>query len=190
MSWLLSGIQCGLAVVFLAAATGKTLRREEFEAALRLTAVPFLPTRILGFAVPAAEAVVALALLLAHDTALVVVMALAAGLLVVFTAWLAWILLRRAHVRCGCFGSSGNVVRPATVARNGVFLTLAGAGLALASVRDTALPGPSFLELVTVTTAAMTFAVVLAAVASRAYLFLTVGKVLRVLGEMRTAEPA
>jgi hypothetical protein len=190
VTWLLSGIQCGLAVVFLAAAAGKALRREEFEAALRLTAVPFVPTRILGFAVPAAEAVVGLALLLAHGTALVAVMALAAGLLVAFTAWLAWILLRRAHVRCGCFGSSGNVVRPATVARNGAFLTLAGAGLALASIRDSALPEPSFFELVTVTTAAMTFAVVLAAVASRAYLFLSVGKVLRVLAEMRTAEPA
>lgn len=190
MGWVLGGIQCGLAVVFVAAAAAKALRREEFEAALRLTAAPATATRILGFAVPAAETAVALALLLAHGTALVVVMAFATALLVAFTAWLVWILLRRAHVRCGCFGSSGNVVRPATVARNGAFLALAGAGLALASVHDTALPEPSFFELVTLTTGAMIFAVVLAAVASRAYLFLTVGKVLRMLDELRTAEPA
>jgi hypothetical protein len=190
MEWLLGGIQCGLAAIFVAAAAGKALRREEFEAALRLTAAPAVATRILGLAVPAAEAGVALALLLAHGTALVVVMALAAALLVAFTAWLVWILLRRAHVRCGCFGSSGNVVRPATVARNGAFLALAGAGLALASVGDTVLPGPSFFEVVTVTTAAMIFAVVLAAAASEKYLFLSVRKVLRVLDELQTAGPA
>jgi hypothetical protein len=188
VTWLLSGIQCGLAVVFLAAAAGKALRREEFEAALRLTGAPFVPTRILGFAVPAAEASVALALLLAHGTALVAVMALAAGVLVSFTAWLVWILARRRHVRCGCFGSSGDVVRPRTVARNGAFLALAGAGLALAAVSETRLPGPSFFEIVTVTTAAATGGVVLAVVSARAHLFLTVGKVLRVLDELRTAQ--
>jgi hypothetical protein len=65
LSWLLLALQVMLSVAFLVAATEKTLRAEEFFAALRLSHLPAGAIAPIGVAVPAVELTLALALLLA-----------------------------------------------------------------------------------------------------------------------------
>ena len=65
LSWLLLALQVILSAVLLVAATEKTLRSEEFFAALRLSHLPAGSIAPIGVAVPALELTLALALLLA-----------------------------------------------------------------------------------------------------------------------------
>ena len=65
LSWLLLALQVILSAVLLVAATEKTLRAEEFFAALRLSHLPAGSIVPIGVAVPALELTLALALLLA-----------------------------------------------------------------------------------------------------------------------------
>jgi hypothetical protein len=65
LSWLLLALQVILSVVLLIAATEKTLRDEEFFAALRLSHLPTGSIAPIGIADPALELMLALALLLA-----------------------------------------------------------------------------------------------------------------------------
>ncbi len=63
MSWLLLAPQVILSAVLLVAATEKTLRSEEFFAALRLSHLPAGSVAPIGAAVPLVELMLALALL-------------------------------------------------------------------------------------------------------------------------------
>ena len=132
MSWLLLALQVILSVVLLVAATEKTLRAEEFFAALRLSHLPAGSIAPIGVAVPALELTLALALLLAPAQWLPLAFVAAALVLGAFTAWMGWVRARRLRVRCGCFGPGGGHVGPRTIGRNFLLLALALGGLVLA----------------------------------------------------------
>src|SRR5918994_880476 len=104
LSWLLLALQVILSAVLLVAATEKTLRAEEFFAALRLSHLPTGSIAPIGVAVPALELTLALALLLAPMRWLALGFGVAALVLGAFTAWMGWVRARRLRVRCGCFG--------------------------------------------------------------------------------------
>ena len=162
MSWLLLALQVILSAVLLVAATEKTLRSEEFFAALRLSHLPDGAIAPLGVAVPALELALALALLLAPARWLPLAFGAAALVLVAFTAWMGWVRARRLRVRCGCFGPGGGHVGPRTIGRNLLLLALALAGLVLAGRTPTPLPGPSLAMAVIVTSLGLCLALLMA----------------------------
>lgn len=161
MSWLLLALQVILSAVLLVAATEKTLRSEEFFAALRLSHLPAGSIAPIGVAVPALELTLALALLLAPARWLPLAFVAAALILGAFTAWMGWVRARRLRVRCGCFGPGGHV-GPRTIGRNLLLLALALGGLVLAGQTRTALPGLSLAMAVTVTSLGVCLALLLA----------------------------
>ena len=173
MSWLLLALQVILSVVLLIAATEKTLRSEEFLAALRLSHLPAGSIAPIGVAVPALELTLALALLLAPAPWLPFVFFAAALLLGAFTAWMGWVRARRLHVRCGCFGPGGGQVGPRTIGRNLLLLALALGGLVLSEQTRTPLPGPSLAMAVTVTSLGVCLALLLALRNAWPYLILS-----------------
>ena len=162
MSWLLLALQVILSVVFVVAATEKTLRAEEFFAALRLSHLPAGAIVPIGIAIPALELTLALALLLAPARWLPLAFAAAALVLGAFTVWMGWVRARRLRVRCGCFGPGGGHVGPRTIGRNLLLLALALAGLVLAVQTRSPLPGPSLAMAVTVTSLGVCLALLLA----------------------------
>jgi len=162
LSWLLLALQVILSVVLLVAATEKTLRAEEFFAALRLSHLPAGSIVPIGIAVPVLELTLALALLLAPTRWLPLAFAAAALLFGAFTVWMGWVRARRLRVRCGCFGSGGGYVGPRSIGRNLVLLALALAGLVLTGQTGTPLPGPSLEMAVTVTSLSCCLALLLA----------------------------
>ena len=162
LSWLLLALEVILSVVLLVAATEKTLRSEEFFAALRLSHLPATSIVPIGVAVPALELTLALALLLAPARWLPLTFGAAALLLAVFTVWMGWVQARRLRVRCGCFGPGGGYVDPRTIGRNLLLLALALAGLVLAGQTRAPLPGPSLAMAVTVTALGLSLALLLA----------------------------
>ena len=173
MSWLLLALQVILSVFLLVAATEKTLRSEEFFAALRLSHLPAGSIMPVGVAVPALELTLALALLLAPAEWLPLAFGATALLLGGFTAWMGWVRARRLRVRCGCFGSGGGYVGPRTIGRNLLLLALTLAGLVLAGQTRTPLPGPSLATAVTVTSLGLCLALLLALRAAWPYLILS-----------------
>jgi hypothetical protein len=162
LSWLLLAMQGILSVVLLIAATEKTLRAEEFLAALRLSHLPASSIAPIGVAVPALELTLALALLLAPAKWLPLAFLAAALTFGTFTAWMGWVRAHRLRVRCGCFGPGGGQVGPRTIGRNLLLLALALGGLVLTSQTRTPLPGPSLAMAVTVTSLAVCLALLLA----------------------------
>lgn len=143
MSWILAALQVLLGGVMLIAATGKLLSSDEFLGALRLSHLPEAIVRVAAVGVPVVEALLALALVLTPAGRLPLAFAATAGLLAIFTLWMAWIRARRLYVRCGCFGASGGEVGARTIGRNVVLLALAAVGWGLATVVATPLPAPS-----------------------------------------------
>src|SRR5688572_11618335 len=148
---MLLALQVILSVVLLVAATEKTLRAEEFFAALRFSHLPAGWIVPIGVAVPALELMLALTLLLAPVQWLPLAFGAAAVVLGAFTAWMGWVRARRLRVRCGCFGPGGGHVGPATIGRNLLLFALALGGLVLAGQTRSPLPGPSLAMAVTVT---------------------------------------
>jgi hypothetical protein len=161
-SWLLLALQVILSAVLLVAATEKTLRSEEFFAALRLSHLPPGSIVPIGIAVPALELTLALALLLASGRWLPLAFGATALVLGAFTAWMGWVRARRLRVRCGCFGPDGGHVDPRTIGRNLLLLALALTGLVLAGQTRTPLPGPSLAMAVTVTSLGACLALLIA----------------------------
>jgi len=174
LSWLLLALQVILSAVLLVAATEKTLRAEEFFAALRLSHLPDGAIAPLGVAVPALELALALALLLAPARWLPLAFAAAALSLAAFTAWMGWVRARRLRVRCGCFGPGGGYVGPRTIGRNLLLLALALGGLALAVQVPTPLPGPSLAMAVAVTSLGVCLALLVALRVAWPHLILSV----------------
>ena len=174
MSWLLLALQVIISAVLLVAATEKTLRSEEFFAALRLSHLPAGVIAPLGVAVPALELTLALTLLLAPARWLPLAFAATVLLLCAFTVWMGWVRARRRRVRCGCFGPGGGHVGPGTIGRNLLLLALALGGLVLAGQTRTTLPGPSLAMAVTVTSLGLCLALLLALRTAWPYLILSV----------------
>jgi len=162
LSWLLLALLVILSVVLLIAATVKTLRSEEFLAALRLSHLPAGSIAPIGIAVPALELTLALALLLAPAQWLPFVFFAAALVLGAFTAWMVSVRARRLRVRCGCFGPGGGQIGSRTIGRNLLLVALALGGLVLSEQTRTPLPSPSLELAVTVTSLAVCLALLLA----------------------------
>jgi hypothetical protein len=173
LSWLLLALQVILSVVLLVAATEKTLRSEEFFAALRLSHLPAGAIAPIGVAVPLLELILALALLLAPARWLPLAFLATALLLAAFIAWMGWVRARRLRVRCGCFGLGGGYVGPLTIGRNLVLLALALAGFVLAGQTRSLLPGPSLEMIVTVTSLGACLALLIALHGAWPQLFLS-----------------
>ncbi|MEV6398955.1 MauE/DoxX family redox-associated membrane protein [Streptomyces sp. NPDC051907] len=133
MIYLLFACRVLLVGVFLVAVAGKLRGRAAFdEFAASIRAMRLLPRRL---AAPAAAAVAAteaaVVVLLAWPAAVPAGFALAAALLIVFTAGIALALRRGRREPCRCFGASAAPLGPVHVVRN-LFLALAAAaGLVL-----------------------------------------------------------
>lgn len=144
MPQVLLAIQVLLAVLFVAAATAKGLRSEEFLAALRLSRLPAAVAAGLAVAVPAIEVGLAFWLILAGPETLRPAFAATAALLAAFTGWMLWVRARGLYIRCGCFGGQGGEVGVGTVARNAGLLLLAVIGWIIVGQAETPIGGLSW----------------------------------------------
>ena len=158
MPWLLLAVQIALAVVLILAASGKALRADEFVAALRLSHLPDVLVAPLAVAVPILELSLGLALLLAPDEALPVVLAATVALLASFTGWMGWVRAKGLRVRCGCFGTGDREIGVRSLGRNAVLLGVALVGLVLAVRIEAPLSGPSLPMAVTATSVGLCLA--------------------------------
>jgi hypothetical protein len=145
MTALALGCRTLLAVVLCTAAASKLRSRDfaSFVDALRGFGVPAVlrrvPTRGLAGAVVALEVAAAVLLLVAPAAGL----ALALGLIAVFTAVLRSVIRNGRAVTCRCFGASSAPIGVAHLVRNGVLLAVIGAGMiatALAAGAEAAAP--------------------------------------------------
>jgi uncharacterized membrane protein YphA (DoxX/SURF4 family) len=182
VQYVLVVIQVVTAATFLVSGVSKLLRPEELSAALRLSHVPS-PIARAALSVPLAEIALCLLLVLLTGSTLAVAFGAALALLVAFTGWMVWILIRGLHVRCGCFGSSGSEVGRKTLLRNGLLIAVAAGGLALAWSSDTALPRFSIWTLATTAAVAFAGAVVVALVRAWPALVLTMARLAESTGE-------
>lgn len=132
MAGVLLVLQIGLSGMLLIAATGKALRSEGFLAALRLSHLPTVLIRPLGIGIPAAEYILAFALLVNTPLTLRIALGAVMVLLTAFTAWMVWVIARQLHLECGCFGPSGAQVGIYTIVRNSFLLFVAASGFVLA----------------------------------------------------------
>jgi hypothetical protein len=145
-------------VVSLVSKTRSRHRYAEFVAAVPGLA-PGIPAGLAAPAVIAGEAAVVVAVVLPGTAA--VGFAVAALLLIAFTAGIVGAIRREQKVSCQCFGASSVPVGPAHVVRNGFLLLVATAGLLGAIASSHARPSPGVLV-----TAVVTGAVAAAAVLS------------------------
>lgn len=143
MSLALAALQAVLAGTLFVAAIGKLLRSEEFMAALRLSHLPEGVVSALAVIVPLLEAGFGAWLLLASPTTISFALVATLGLLILFTGWMAWVRVRRLHVRCGCFGPNGGEVDLATISRNLGLIALTGIAWLFSQSAASALAGPS-----------------------------------------------
>ncbi len=158
MSWLLLAVQIALAAVLILAATGKLLRADEFVAALRLSHLPDVLVAPVAVVVPILELGLGLALLLAPDGMLPVVIAATAALLACFTLWMGWVRVKGLRVRCGCFGTGDREIGVRSLGRNALLLGVALIGLLLSGRVEAPLSGPSLPMAVTVTSVGLCLA--------------------------------
>jgi hypothetical protein len=182
VQYVLGVIQVVTAATFLVSGVSKALRPDEFASALRLSHLPG-PVAQAAAGVPLAEVALCLLLVLLGGRALAAAFGAAVALLVGFTAWMVWILVRGLRVRCGCFGSSGSEVGRKTLLRNAALIAIAGGGVALAWSSDTALPGFSIWTLATASAIGLTGAVVVAVVRAWPALVLTMARLAQSTGE-------
>jgi hypothetical protein len=128
MSWVALILQFVLAIVLIAAATGKVFRPDDFRQAIRASGLPSRPIALL---VPVLELGIAVSLLTVRSVALEIAFAASLALFAAFTAWVLWLLARKIRVRCGCFGSHNVEINYRVVARNVAFMMLAALGFLL-----------------------------------------------------------
>lgn len=132
MIYLAIGMRCLIGAVFLISFAGKAARRGAF-AAFVVSVRELLPlsrtvTRAAAVLVVLAEAAIAVLLALPPPTAHGAGFALAATLLVAFTAAIAWSLRRGIRTPCRCFGASATPLGTRHVVRNLLLTTGAVAG--------------------------------------------------------------
>jgi hypothetical protein len=128
MTTLEMSCRLALALVFLIAATSKTVRRGGLDGFARA---------IQGFGIPKRRVVVVAAVVVAVEVSIMVLLALlpAIGYLVAlfllsgFTAVITRALRHGRSVACRCFGASETPISRSTVVRNAVLAVLAVAGL-------------------------------------------------------------
>ena len=143
MGWLLALVEVALACVFTVAAAGKLFHVDQFSGALRRSYLPEHIVTLLAVVIPLIELSLALLLLIHVPGMATPVLAASMALLMIFTAWLVWVLWRRpgnAPLACGCFGSSDEVVQLRSVVRNLALIVVAGGGLILTILVESALP--------------------------------------------------
>lgn len=176
MAWILLALQFCLSCVLLIAATGKILRPEEFLAALRLSHLPAALIRPLGIGVPAIEYSLAVALLVGTPVTLRIALGATMVLFATFTGWMAWVLARRLHIRCGCFGTGDAEIGQHSIVRNGLLLSVALGGFVLAGAVSSPLPRPAIPLAIMVTAIGMGGVLLLALRAVLPGLVLTLGQ--------------
>lgn len=176
MAWMLLVLQLCLSGVLLIAATGKMLRPEEFLGALRLSHLPAALVRPLGAGVPAVEYGLAFALLVGTTVTRRIALGATAVLFAIFTGWLVWVLMRRLHIRCGCFGIEDSEIGRHSIARNSLLLAVAIGGFVLASTTTSPLPQPSAPLAITVAATGMGCVLLLVLRAALPGLLLTLGQ--------------
>ncbi|MFH8790772.1 MauE/DoxX family redox-associated membrane protein [Streptomyces roseoverticillatus] len=145
MGCLAIGIQCLIGAVFLASSAGKLTGRRAFDRFVSSVAgmrvVPFRSARSVARAVVAAEGAVCVSLAVPVPAATVVGLAIAAGLLAVFTAGIALSVRRGVRTPCRCFGASQAPLGPRHIIRNLALTAAAVTGAAAVTAGGTATPG-------------------------------------------------
>ena len=127
-----------LAAVFAAAAFGKLTARDSARDAVTAFGVPTRLVPTVAWTLPAVEILIAVGLL--TRPAATVAAAAGLGLLVLFTATVAFHLVRGNHPACACFGETSAVpIGNTTLVRNGVLLAL-GTVTLVSTVRFPGLP--------------------------------------------------
>lgn len=132
MEIIIAGCQTVLSIVLLYAAYTKTRWPAALVAALRGSSLPAAVIPLLTILLPALETGLALALLTSPPALLPWTMGSVTGMLLLFTAWIAWVYARRLPLACGCFGAVEPGVSGITLLRNVGLLLLSGAGTMLA----------------------------------------------------------
>ncbi len=173
MTYLLLACQLILAIVLLLAATGKALSSDHFLAAIRLSLVPAALVIPIAVLVPAAEASLALALVVSPVTVLPLILLAILALLVGFTGWMLWMQARGMHLSCGCFGTGDAKIGRTTILRNVLLIAICLAGFGIALHHHSPLPAPSLWLSVSVACLAMCLALLRAMSYGRAALVLT-----------------
>ena len=132
--------QAGLSAMLIVASSGKLMQSRDLLEALEATRLPYPFAKGSSVALPVVELMLAAARLTLRGQPLTWTFAATIILLALFTAWLAYVVLRGLRVRCGCFGASHHLVSPAAIVRNGVLLSTAVVGFLLAMRSPSALP--------------------------------------------------
>jgi hypothetical protein len=145
-----------LAALFLYSAMAKLRTPQVIR---RVLDVVKLPSRVVAPVVPVAELITAFLLVVRPSIGSVVAIAL----LSIFTLFIAYLLIRRIDVSCGCFGAkSEESVSAIDLVRNGFLL-----GLAVISTSVTKPSGVALQEVIAATTTVAICCVLLAALKIR-----------------------
>ena len=139
-----------LALVLAIAATAKIYDSRSLRAALRTAGLNEVLVGLLVRFLPAAELIVAGALIVGNSTSVRLALPTAACLFAAFTLWILVMLARGLHPACGCFGVADESLGARSVARNLVLLALAVTALLLGRGTQPLL-SPSLLSVITVT---------------------------------------
>jgi hypothetical protein len=126
--------------MLIVASSGKLMQSRDLLGALEATGLPSPLAKASGVALPVVELTIATALVTLRGQLLTWTFATTIILLASFTAWLAYVVLRKLRIRCGCFGASHHLVSPAAIVRNGILLSAAVLGFLLAMRSSSSLP--------------------------------------------------
>jgi hypothetical protein len=125
---ILLSVQAALSLVLTIAAAAKIFSPSVFRAALEGSGIPGRSSSVLIVAVPAAELVLAVTLLIGTPASVRLAILGTTTLLAIFTGWIAFVVGRGRALPCGCFGNSRKPMSQRTIFRNVLLTSIAGAG--------------------------------------------------------------
>lgn len=126
MAWMLGAACDFLGLLLIAAGVLKLTSLRGFGDQLRsIHLFPAPVAALISVAVPVTETI--LGSLLVSRSYAVGALSASAVLFAAFTAFVAWVLVRRGEVACYCFGEADGAMSKATLVRNVILLGIAGA---------------------------------------------------------------
>jgi Methylamine utilisation protein MauE len=145
MTYLLAIFQLILSVTFGMSALAKAVQPAAFVQSLRSAGLHLFTASILRDAIPVIEIILAGFLISGSHVALSAGLYGTIVVLMAFTAWISWLLVRRPGSTCGCFGARQRQLRPTSLIRNALLMAVAVGALAAARQAASPLPKLSLL---------------------------------------------